>query len=179
MKGKVCACIGQKPSSLPFCFDETDERCVRLKEFLRKNTESLIREEGVVHFISDMTLGANTYFAETVLELRDEKYPDITFEAAIPYETQAENWSESQRDRYYSAVSRCDTETLLQTVYTEDCMRRCDMYMIDRCDYLIAIWDGSHDSVGVAVRYAGKSGKNIIQTDPRFLESEREEGIYA
>lgn len=37
---------------------------------------------------------------ETALALRDEMYPQITVEAALPYETQAEDWSEAQRDRY-------------------------------------------------------------------------------
>lgn len=172
MKGKVCACTGHGSLSLPFRFDETDERCIRLKELLQKDIEDLIRENGVTHFISGMALGVDTYFAEIVLELRDEKYPDITLETAIPCETQAERWSESQRDRYYSVISRCDTETLLQTGYTEDCVQRCDRYIVDNCNYFITVCDGRHDNAGSAVRYAEENGKTIVRINSRFLEEE-------
>lgn len=90
MKGKVCACTGHRTQNLPFRFDETDERCVKLKEKLYEIIENLILKKDVTHFISGMALGVYTYFAEIILELRDEKYPEITLEAAIPCETQAE-----------------------------------------------------------------------------------------
>lgn len=182
MKGKVCACTGHRPQKLPFRFDETDERCIHLKELLKSNIESLIRKKGVTHFISGMALGVDTYFAEIVLELRDEKYPEITLEAAIPCETQAERWLESQRDRYYSVISRCDTETLLQTAYTKDCMQRRNQYMAEQCDYLIAVWDGSPSGTGSTVRYAEKINKMIIQINPKFLKDtgeKQDENLYA
>lgn len=181
MKGKVCACTGHRPQNLPFRFDETNERCVRLKEQLYKIIENLILKKGVTHFISGMAQGVDTYFAEIVLEFRDEKYPEITLEAAIPCETQAERWLEPQRDRYYSILSRCDKEKLLQTHYTDGCMQRRNEYMVDCCDYLIAVWDGSPSGTGSTVKYACERGKEIIQIDPITLENRgdgKDEVIY-
>lgn len=175
MSEKVCACIENEPQRLSFCFDETDEMCVRLKLLLQKNIEDLILNEGVTHFISGMGLGAETYFAETVLELRDERYPQITLEAAIPYETQAEYRTETQRDRYYSALSCCDKETLLQTHYTDDCMQRRNRYMADKCDYLIAVCGGAPGIIGSAAAYAAEKDKTVIQIDPQALENSKAE----
>lgn len=171
LKGKVCACTGHRTQNLPFRFDETDERCVKLKEKLYEIIENLILKKDVTHFISGMALGVDTYFAEIILELRDEKYPEITLEAAIPCETQAERWLEPQRDRYYSILSRCDKEKMLQTSYTVGCMQRRNEYMVDCCDYLIAVWDGSPSGTGSTVKYAGECGKEIIQINPITLEN--------
>lgn len=179
MSEKVCACIENESQRLSFRFDETDERCARLKALLQKNIEDLILNKGVTRFISGMGLGAETCFAEIVLELRDEKYPEITLEAAIPYETQAEHRTETQRDRYYSVLSCCDKETMLQTHYTDDCMQRRNIYMTDKCDYLIAVC-GSSGAIGSAAAYAAEKGKKVIQIDPQALEnSEAEKSMYA
>ena len=80
MSEKVCACIENESQRLSFRFDETDEGCARLKLLLQKNIEDLILNKGVTRFISGMGLGAETCFAEIVLELRDEKYPEITLD---------------------------------------------------------------------------------------------------
>ena len=50
-------------------------------------------------------------------------HPQITLECAIPYERQAVRWPESLRNRYFSIAERCDKGTMLQTHYTQDCLR--------------------------------------------------------
>lgn len=133
MNGKVCACAGLEPNDLPFGSDETDKRCILLKKRLCRCLKDLIVQGGVRHFISDMTRGFGTLFMETVLALRDEMYPQITVEAALPYETQAEEWSEAQRDRYFA--------------------------LVERCDYLVAVRAGSGEQA--IVRRARQCGKTV------------------
>lgn len=159
MNGKVCACAGLEPDDLPFGSDETDKRCILLKKRLCRCLKDLIVQEGVRHFISDMTRGFGTLFVETVLALRDEMYPQITVEAALPYETQAEDWSEAQRDRYFALVERCDTETMLQTAYTPQSAERCARYLVERCDYLVAVRAGGGEQS--IVRRARQCGKTV------------------
>lgn len=133
MNGKVCACAGLEPNDLPFGSDETDKRCILLKKRLCRCLKDLIVQGGVRHFISDMTRGFGTLFMETALALRDEMYPQITVEAALPYETQAEEWSEAQRDRYFA--------------------------LVERCDYLVAVRAGSGEQA--IVRRARQCGKTV------------------
>ncbi len=122
-KEKVCCFTGHRPKGLRFGYNEADERCKRLVERLKAEIVKLIEEYGVTHFISGMATGADMYAAELVLKLK-EKYPQIALECAIPCENQAENWSEPLRDRYFGIIERSDIETLLQTRYTPDCMKK-------------------------------------------------------
>ena len=94
MKLKKCAFTGHRPQSLPFGFNETDERCITLKQTLRSEIIRLIEHEGVTHFISGMALGIDMYAAEIVLGLKS-RYKGIILEIAIPCESQAEKWTES------------------------------------------------------------------------------------
>lgn len=84
---KVCCFTGHRPQKLPFGFNESDERCVLLKQKIREKVEYLIIKQGVTHFIVGMALGVDIYSAEIVLALK-EKYPQITLECAIPCKNQ-------------------------------------------------------------------------------------------
>lgn len=165
MKELVCACTGHRLQNLPFRFNEMDERCISLKVRLYECVENIIKK-GVTRFVSGMAIGVDLFFAEIVIELRDEKYPDIKLEAAIPCETQAIRWSEDLRERYYKILAQCDVETMLQKEYTRDCMQK-----RNRCDYLIAVWDGTASGTGSTVRYAQENNKSIIIINPNELSS--------
>ena len=75
------------------------------------------------------------YVAEIVLALK-EKYPQITLECAIPYERQAVRWPEALRNRYFSIAEQCDQETMLQTHYTQDCLRNRKVGLDSAAGYL-------------------------------------------
>lgn len=165
MKGRTCAFTGHRPQSLPFRFNEEDPRCIALKKELESRIERLICEEGVTHFISGMALGVDMYAAEIVLALK-RRYPEITLEAAIPCETQAAKWPEHLRDRYFDIATKCDKETMLQTHYTPDCMKKRNQYMVDRADILLAVWNGRASGTGQTVMYAREKGKPVWVIDP-------------
>ena len=139
MKTKKCAFTGHRPQSLPFGFNEADERCIALKQKLRDEIIRQIEENG------------------------------ITLECAIPCETQAEKWSEALRDRYFDIASKCDKETLLQQRYTPDCMHKRNRYMVDQADYIIAVWNGKPSGTGKTVQYAQQQGKPVRVINPITL----------
>lgn len=160
MSKKACAFTGHRPEKLPFGENEQDKRCIDLKATLRAEIEKLI-EEGVTHFLCGMARGVDTFAAEAVLELK-LKYPQITLESVIPYENQAINWNESDRERYYDIASKCDKETMLQTKYTKGCLHRRNEYMVNNADILLAVWDGTLGGTGYTVNYAKRKEKPII-----------------
>ena len=125
----VCCFTDCCPQSLPFGFNESDERCKKLRALLKEEIVKLIEEQGVTQYISGMEIGIDMYAAELVLELKEE-YPQIMLECVIPCESQAEKWSEPLRDRYFGIIERCDKETLLQTRYTPDCVQKRNRYMV-------------------------------------------------
>lgn len=175
MKMKKCAFTGHRPQSLPFGFNEVDERCIALKKLLREQIIQLIENEGVAHFISGMAIGVDMYAAEIVLGLK-ASYPGITLECAIPCETQAIKWTEEQRDRYFDIVSKCDKETLIQKHYTADCMHKRNQYMVDKADYIIAVWDGRPSGTGKTVQFAQRQGKPVIILNPKTMRLETDGG---
>lgn len=145
-----------------------DERCGQLKRVLREQIVRLIEEDGVSYFITGMAMGIDMYAAEIVLDLK-VKYPGIQLESAIPCETQANQWPELLRERYYNIASQCDKETMLQTHYTPDCMQKRNRYMVDQSDIILAVWNGRPSGTGYTVRYARNTEKSIIIIDPITL----------
>ena len=162
---KTCCFTGHRPRKLPFGSDETDERCVKLKNTLYAKARELIENEGVTKFISGLALGVDTFAAEAVLLLKEE-FPEIILEAAIPCEDQPAFWKTSDRTRYYKIAERCDISTVLQKRYTNGCMQKRNRYMVDNSDIVIAVWDGSSGGTELTVRYAEKTGKKILPILP-------------
>ena len=169
MESRTCAFTGHRPQNLPFGFREEDERCAALKQVLREEIIHLIEREGVTHFITGMSVGVDMYAAEMILELK-ARYPMITLESAIPCETQASKWKEELRDRYFDIASKCDKETLIQTHYTPDCMRKRNRYMVDQADVILAVWDGKSSDTGKTIQYARGQGKLVRVIHPSKLE---------
>lgn len=162
MRGRPVSCCftGHRPAKLPWGTDESDPRCVAFKERLRVVIERAA-EDGYTHFICGMAEGCDLYCAEAVLALK-ALYPEVTLEAAIPCPTQADGWSEAQRERYRYLLSRCDYETLVQEKYTRDCMQRRNRYMVDHSALLIALHDGLPGGTRYTIEYALRRGVNII-----------------
>ena len=89
----TCCFTGHRPGKLPWRDDETDPRCVALKESIRRELEKAY-DRGYRHFICGMAQGCDLYFCEAVQALRDSR-PGVTVEAAIPCESQADKWPAS------------------------------------------------------------------------------------
>lgn len=166
---KTCCFTGHRPQKLGY--GENSIQCDELKGRLEELIKSLIEKEGVMHFISGVALGVDTYAANIVLNLKAQ-YPGITLECAIPCETQAVKWNERDRDIYYDLIAKCDKETLLQQNYTSDCMQKRNEYMVDNSDYVIAIWNGKPGGTGNTVKYAKKKNKVVLLVNPQSLEIE-------
>ncbi|MCI9332655.1 MAG: DUF1273 domain-containing protein [Oscillibacter sp.] len=155
-----CCFTGHRPEKLPWRYDETDRRCLYLKQRIADAVEASY-EEGYRHFLCGMALGCDLYFCEAVLALRG-KCPDVTVEAAIPCPTQADAWVPDQRQRYRRLVEACDFETLVSARYTSYCMQRRDRYMVDHASLLIAAFDGTPGGTRYTMQYAISRGVSIV-----------------
>lgn len=163
-RAHTCCFTGHRPEKLPWREDETDPRCLALKERLAREVR-LAYESGRRNFICGMARGADFYFCEAVLALR-ERRGDVTLEAAIPCENQAAAWTEQERDRYFSLVEQCDYETMVQRHFDKGCMLRRNRYMVDRSSLLIAVYDGMLGGTMYTLSYAMKHGLETVVLDP-------------
>lgn len=160
-KKTSCAFTGHREGKLPWRDNELDERCVRLKQSMYDAAQA-VYTAGVRHFICGMATGCDTYFCETVMELR-EMYGNVTIEAAIPWQGQSERWSAAQRRRYDRLVSECDYQTVVQSYYSDDCMIRRNRYMVDNSALLIAAYDGRSGGTRSTILYALRQGIEVIE----------------
>ena len=155
----TCCFTGHRPDKLPWRDDEKDPRCVALKERLTAAVEEAY-DKGMRHFICGMARGADFYFCEAVLALR-ERRPGVTVEAALPCEEQAARWKERDRNRYFGLVAQCDYETMVQHHYDKGCMLRRDRYMVDRSAMIIAVYGGVLGGTMYTLAYAMKKGLEV------------------
>lgn len=162
VQGKQSACCftGHRPSKLPWRYNESDPRCLALKEKLLTAAESAI-EAGIEHFICGMAEGCDLYFCEIILELK-RAYPHITLEAALPCPSQADHWSAPMRARYHQLLKCCDYETMISEQYRPDCMQRRNRYMVDHSSMLIAAHDGLPGGTRATIEYAIRRGLTVI-----------------
>ena len=155
----TCCFTGHRPDKLPWRDDEKDPRCVALKERLTAAVEEAY-DKGMRHFICGMARGADFYFCEAALALRDRR-SGVTVEAALPCEEQATRWKERDRNRYFRLVAQCDYETMVQHHYDKGCMLRRDRYMVDRSAMIIAVYGGVLGGTMYTLSYAMKKGLEL------------------
>lgn len=160
----TCCFTGYRPEKLPWKLNDADPRANALRWKIFDAVEA-VYQAGIRHFISGMARGADLYFCEAVLSLREE-HREVTIEAAIPFEKQASLWSIPEQRHYYHMLSQCDYETVLGKTYVEGCMRRRNQYMVDNAALLIAVFDGKPGGTMQTVNYAKKQGLEIIKLAP-------------
>ena len=161
---KTVAFTGKRPQNLPWRFNEQDERCLHLKERLKTEIESCIKD-GYTMFIVGMALGVDTYAAEAVLKLK-KQYPSIMLEAAIPCESQSDKWNAADRERYRVLLNQCDKHTFVGREYTANCMMERNKYMIDKADLLIAVCGELSGGTGATVKCAQSKGVEVVIIKP-------------
>ena len=157
----TCTFTGHRENKLPWRGDESDPRCVRLKARIYDAAEAAWRS-GVRHYICGMATGCDMYFCEAVIALREE-HPEITLEAAIPYEAQPEAWPAVLRRRYERLVAECDYRTVLQKDYSPECLLRRNHYMVDASAVLISAYNGAPGGTRSTLLYALRQGLQIIE----------------
>ncbi len=139
------------------------------------NTELVIEESilyliecfSVTNFLSGMDIGFEQYAAEVVLKKKKD-YPQITLEGVLPYETHSVNWTEAQRDKYYSIMEKSDREIMMQCHYTWDCMTRRNLYMINQSKHIVFFNEGTGE-VDRLILFSKAKGRNVI-----VINSEKE-----
>lgn len=154
---------GYRPEKLRF-FGKDDPMFIDFMDRLREKITSLV-EDGAETFISGMALGADTYCAEIVLELK-RKYPAIKLVAAIPCANQSERWSSEQQRHYSELLEKCDERVVLAESYFKGCMQNRNRYLVDNCDILLAVFDGKPGGTKSTVDYAKRKGRKIAYVSP-------------
>lgn len=139
---KTCCLTGHRPKGFPW--DYADKKCMKHKSYLVLLREKVVEliSEGYSRFISGGALGADSDFAEIVIDLRECAYPDITLEIAVPCPNQALKWCEEDKRRYKKICKAADSVNVISKKYTNFCMQKRNEYMVDHSDFVIVVWNG-------------------------------------
>lgn len=166
---KIAAFTDLRPHKLPKGFTVNGVGFMKLEGIIKEQIIKLIEDENVRHFISGMAMGIDMLCAERILNLK-EQYPDIKLECALPCEDQPLTWPQAQWERYFKILDSCDQKTLISKEYTDTCMMDRNKYMVDKTDFLIAVWNGTNGGTANTVFYARQNGKPIIIINPKTFE---------
>jgi uncharacterized phage-like protein YoqJ len=112
--------------------------------------------------ITGMALGVDQWAVDACLEL------NIPYTAAVPFKGQEMMWPKESQQKYKEYLERAKEVVIVSPgAFSAKKMHLRNEWMVDRCDVLIAVWDGSSTG-GTAncVGYAKQKGKKIIEIKP-------------
>lgn len=116
--------------------------------------------------ISGMALGIDQWAANVCIKL------SIPFIAAVPFEGQEKIWPEVSKRIYNNLIAKAAERVVVcEGSYSADKMQLRNEWMVDHCDLLIAVWDGSAGGTGNCVKYAESVKKKILCINPRVDSS--------
>ncbi len=165
LKKYSCAFTGHRPYKFPWKNNETDIRCMALKETMAEQITLLVKD-GVMDYYSGGADGIDCWASVIVLSLR-EKNPALRLHCILPHEGQADKWSTSARERYYSILKQADSVVYVSHKYYDGCMIDRNHQLVESAGLLLAVYNGIRRSgTGATVNYARKLGRGIIVIDP-------------
>ena len=113
-----------------------------------------------------MAEGTDTWAALAVLALKKEN-PALKLHCVLPCEGQADGWTASARELYFSILEQADEVVYVSREYHEGCMLKRNRYLVDHAACLLTVYNGEwRGGTAMTVRYARKLGREVIILDP-------------
>ena len=115
--------------------------------------------------ISGMALGWDQALAKAAIHLK------IPFHAYVPFAGQELKWSIHSQREYDDLLEKAHSVIYCSPGgYSPHKMQIRNERMVDACDLLLALWDGSPGGTANCIRYAQEVGKNIENCWHRYVE---------
>ena len=114
--------------------NEYEEPFVIIQAELKKVLNTLY-SAGYRHYIITAEWGIPLWMGEQIIKLRDQ-HPEIFLTIIVPYEEQAKDWLEYQRDRYFKLHQLADQVILLNTHWSAEAEEEALCYALRMADLL-------------------------------------------
>lgn len=149
MSTLIVAGTGHRPNKLGGYSVKVESRLIYLAEsYLSENKPDFV--------ISGMALGWDLALAEASIR------QSIPFIAAVPFKGQESVWPKKSRDLYNEILNQAkDVVYVSDPGYSSYKMQIRNKWMVDKCNILLALWDGSEGGTGNCVRYANEVGREV------------------
>lgn len=153
----ILAATGHRPNKLGGYSKEATFK-------LRKIAWEFLKMERPDKVISGMALGWDMAWAEAAIAL------NIPVIAAVPFPGQEKAWPEESQKRFKKILSQCErVEIVSPGPYKPYLLQVRNQWMVDNCDILIGLWDGTTGGTYNCVKYSRKLGKPFINLYEEYL----------
>lgn len=154
-KNKTCCIITNDFCNFNY-IQSSKQKKERIKERVISSINEILEEEKITTLISALETGVDLFATQYIL-----KNKNIFLECALSFEEQASSYKESERDKYFSVLERCDKLTLVNKKRVFGCKTKRDKYMIENCDIILCFWDKIAPYTGELLQYAASLNKKI------------------
>lgn len=125
----------------------------KLQQFMLQQL-NLIKPDKV---ITGMSLGYDMSLVKAAMQL------NIPVIAAMAFKGQQEKWSDQLKYQYQKILGKCQQVIYFsQGGYCVHKIQRRNMQMIDRCDKLLVLWNGTSGNPRYCIQYAMQINKDVI-----------------
>lgn len=147
------AFTGHRPSKLG-SYDPMHPSRVMLRKAMWEKIKSI--SSGEMNFITGGALGVDQDAARIAYANQ------IPFTVASPCLNQECKWPLESQINYRKMLSLANKVVYVtQQEYTSTCMQERNKWMVDNCDLLVAVWDGTKGGTYNCIRYAESVKKPI------------------
>jgi uncharacterized phage-like protein YoqJ len=118
--------------------------------------------------ISGMALGVDMIWAELAIA------NNIPFIAAIPCQGQHSVWPQKSKERYLDLIDHplCTKMYISIGEYSPQKMQLRNKWMVDNCNLLVAVWDGTTGGTKNCYNYAISVNKPVLRINPAPTDEE-------
>lgn len=166
MKENTLCFTGHRPEKLPVSDMDNDEIIIRIKKRLKQEILKSI-QDGYTNFITGVARGVDLWAGSIVASLKHD-YPQIKLICAVPYRNFGKNFK--GKDKWDLAfIMDCASEIhYMSETYNPHCLKDRNEYMVDNSSRIIAVIKDYKSGTGQTIRYAQKSGTDIILIDVNY-----------
>lgn len=161
--GLRIAGTGHRPNKLGGYSDEAFNKLVEIAEY-NLNRIGLAKD---IHVISGMALGWDMALAQAAVNL------ELPLICAVPFLGQEAVWPQKSKDKYNELLAKASEVVIVSDGgYSNEKMQIRNAWMVDNCDLIFAMHDGTIGGTNNCVKYAEKVGKRLINLYSQFNRTE-------
>lgn len=134
----------------------------RVRAALERHILFLHDERGVRYFGAGGALGFDTLAAETVLDLRAGRCPDLRLILVLPCPDQADRWPQADREKYAGLKLRADKVVVLAPAYRSGVMHARNRHLVDHAAWCICYQYKNEGGTAYTVDYARRRGLAVF-----------------
>jgi uncharacterized phage-like protein YoqJ len=146
---------GHRPNKLGGYEVDTNERLI-----------ALARQELIAwqpsRVISGMALGFDQALTQAAIDL------SIPFDAAVPFPGQEQYWPFGAQRYYSDLLKKAATVNIISEAYSREAMQLRNVWMVDRSNRVLALWNGTPGGTADCLAYARSIGRPITNVWPKW-----------